>query len=68
MWCKIEHGAKVVPGLCVHRLRKPDIGSDGGAEEVQDPKCGDDAKVNFSVLEDIRVAHEGIGIGKTAYR
>lgn len=68
MWCKIEYGAKVMPGFCVHRLRKADIGADGRAEEVEDPKGGDDAKVNFSVFKDIRVVHRSIRIEAIAYR
>lgn len=45
---EIQHRAQVMPLIRVHGLREADIRADCGAEEVQDPECGDDAKVQFS--------------------
>jgi hypothetical protein len=34
----------------VHGLRESDVGSDCGAHEVEDPKGGEDAAVEFTVI------------------
>lgn len=44
----IQHGAQVMPDLCVHRLRQTDIGSHRRAEKVEDPEGWEDPSVEFS--------------------
>lgn len=44
---EVENRAKIMVLGKVHGLGKTDIGSDGGADEVEGPKGGNDAKVEL---------------------
>lgn len=47
--CEVEDVGEVVPRVRVHGLGQAYIGPDGRAEEIEDPKSGDDAAVQLSV-------------------
>jgi hypothetical protein len=45
----VEVSAQVVAGGEVHRLGQADVGSDGAAEEIEQPEGRDDAEVELAV-------------------
>lgn len=49
VWSSVKDGAEIVTGVGIHGLRKTDIGAHCCAKEVEDPECGDDTEVQFSI-------------------
>jgi hypothetical protein len=46
----VQHRSKIVAFVDVHGLRESDVGADGAAHEVEDPKGGEDAAVEFAII------------------
>jgi hypothetical protein len=46
----VKYRSEIVAFVDIHGLRESDVGSDGAAHEVKDPKGGENAAVEFAII------------------